>query len=98
MAHRRFALVQSGFAAAPPGEARPLPVLGPSHEFRAQRVALDITEHGRQMVVVLDGKGLESALPDMSRGAVMAMVSPGVGREQPLDPAAQIAVMSGPRD
>ena len=34
------------------------------------------------MVVILDGKGLEAPLPDVASGAVMAMVAPGVRREQ----------------
>jgi hypothetical protein len=47
------------------------------------------------MVVVLDGERLEPPLPDMAAGAVVAVLASGVGHEQPLHPAAQVAVGSG---
>ena len=57
-----------------------------------QRVTLDITEHGHQMLVVLDWEGFETALPDMACRVVMAMVPAGMRREQPLHPAAEITI------
>lgn len=48
------------------------------------------------MVVLLDGKGLEAALPDMTARMVMAMVPSHVGREQPLHPTTQVAVGQRP--
>jgi uncharacterized membrane protein len=47
---------------------------------------------------LLDGKSLEAALPHMPAAVVMTMVSPHVRGEQPLHPAAQIAVAARPED
>jgi hypothetical protein len=44
------------------------------------------------MIVVLHGERLESTLPDVARGAVMALIPPGVGHEEPLHPPAHVAV------
>jgi site-specific DNA recombinase len=43
------------------------------------------------------GGCLESPLPDVPRGAAMAMVAPGMRREQPLHPTSQVAIMMGPQ-
>ena len=70
-------------------------VLGSRHQLGPQRIALDIAEHRNEMVVILDGTGLEAPLPDVPCGAVMPMVALGVRREQPLHPTSQVAIMMG---
>jgi len=47
------------------------------------------------VVVVLDREGLEAALPDMAAGAVAAVIATGVGGEQPLHPAPEVAIGLG---
>jgi hypothetical protein len=49
------------------------------------------------VLVPLNGKCLEPTLPDVSAAAVVAMVSPDVAGEQPLHPAAEVAVLAGPQ-
>jgi hypothetical protein len=44
------------------------------------------------MIVVLDDERLESPLPNVPAGTVMAVIASGVGHEQPLHPSAQVAV------
>jgi len=40
------------------------------------------------MGIVLNGKGLEAALPDTAASLVMAVVSPDMAGQQPLHPPA----------
>ena len=49
------------------------------------------------MVIILNRKGLEAPLPDVSCSAVMAMVAPGMRREQLLHPTSQVAIMMRPQ-
>ena len=44
------------------------------------------------MIAILHRKRLESTLPHVARGAIMAMISPGVGHEQPLHSPAHVTV------
>ena len=50
------------------------------------------------MVVLLNRERLESALPDMSTGMVMFLVSANMGREQPVNPSAEVPVLPRPED
>src|ERR1035438_2510204 len=49
------------------------------------------------MLVLLDRKRLETPLPDVSAGMVVAMVSPHMRSQQPLHPAAQVAIAVRPQ-
>src|SRR5271157_1978360 len=44
----------------------------------------------------LDGKGLEPALPDVSAGMVMPLVTPDMGCQEPVHPAAQVPILGRP--
>jgi hypothetical protein len=44
------------------------------------------------VVVVLNGKRLESSLPDMTTAVIVTMVAADVRRQQPLHPTAQITI------
>lgn len=48
------------------------------------------------MLVLLDGKGLEAALPNVPAATVVSMIAPHVRREQPLHPTAEVAVAMRP--
>jgi hypothetical protein len=48
------------------------------------------------VVVVLNGKRLESPLPDMTAAVVVPMVAADVRRHQPLHPTAQITIFVRP--
>jgi hypothetical protein len=50
------------------------------------------------MVILLDRKGLETALPDVAAGMVMAVIAADVGVHQPGHPGAQVAVADRPED
>jgi hypothetical protein len=50
------------------------------------------------MFIVLNGEGLEPALPDVTIGAVSAVVSANVCGEQPLHPPAEVSVVPRPQD
>ena len=47
------------------------------------------------MTVVLDDERLESPLPNVPDGTVVAVITSGMGHEQPLHPSAQVAVGLG---
>jgi len=76
----------------------PMPVFRTADELRAKRISLDIAEYGQIMFVLLDRKGLEPPLPDMAAAAVMTVITTHMGRQQPLHPTAEIAVVVRPKD
>ncbi len=47
------------------------------------------------MIILLDGKGLEPALPDVS--TVMPLVAPNMGCQEPVHPAAQVPILGRPK-
>ena len=49
-------------------------MLGLSNQFGTHRTALDVPQHGGQVIVVLQRKRLESSLPHVPGRAVMAMI------------------------
>src|SRR5271157_3594553 len=57
-------------------KAGPWPMLGSLDQSRTQRIPLDVPQHHSEVVILLDGKGLEPALPDVSAGMVMPLVAP----------------------
>ena len=54
------------------------------HQLRAHGIEQDIAEDGEQVVVLLNGKTLEPALPDMAVTAVVPMVATDVTGHPPL--------------
>src|SRR5262245_1466094 len=50
------------------------------------------------MVILLDRKGLETPLPHVAARGVVFEIPAHMGREQPLHPAAQVAVFVRPQD
>ncbi len=81
----------------PQAKARPTPIFRALDESRPQRIPLDITQHGEEVLVALDGKGFEPSLPDVPAAAVVAMVAANVTREQPLHPASEVAIGLRPK-
>ena len=79
-----------------PGQAGPWPVFSPLDQVGPEGVALDVTEDDAEVVIFLDGKGLEASLPDVAGGAVNGDVAADVGVHEPVHPAAQVAVVMGP--
>ena len=52
----------------------PWPILGSLDHSRTKRIPLDVPQHHWEVVILLDGEGLEPALPDVSTGMVMPLV------------------------
>jgi len=79
-------------------EAAPSPVLGPFHQARPQRVALDVTADGVKMLVALHRERLEPSLVQVPRagGMMVGVPAPGVGHGQPPHEPGEIAVAVGP--
>src|SRR5271157_3742614 len=66
-------------------EAGPSVVPGVGDHGRAQGVGLDVPQHHQEVLVVLDHRAPESALPDMSRGTVAPVILPRVSHSQRLE-------------
>ncbi len=86
------------FAAATPGQTRPGILLSASVRFRSQGIPLHVAQHRDKMLILLDGKRLETPLPDVAAAAVVPVVTTHMGRHQPLHPTAQIAAFAWPED
>jgi hypothetical protein len=82
----------------PQTEARPTPILRAIDKSCPQRISLGVAEHREQMLVALDRKGLEAALPDMPAAVVVPMIAADVAGEQSLHPTAEVAVAVRPED
>ena len=68
--------------AAPGVIVRPFDYLG------AHRVGFDISQHGEQVLVVLNDRAFESALPDVAARSVALMIPLSVRHEQTLHDSA----------
>ena len=79
-----------------PAQARPSPFFGSADQPRSQRVALDVPQNGQQVLIFLDRKRFEPALPDVTAGPVTPQVAAHVRGHQPMHPAADIAVLARP--
>src|SRR5271157_4392275 len=79
-------------------QAGPAPVFHPLHQAGPQRVAFDVPQHHPEMIVLLDREGFESALPDMPAGMVMFLVPTDMGRQQPVNPPADVPIVPGPKN
>ncbi len=78
-------------------QAGPFPVLTALDHVRSQRIALHITQHREIVFIGLDGKRLESPLPDMATALVMPMITANVRRHEPLHPATQVPILMRPQ-
>ena len=78
----------------------PSPVLSLCHESRAEGITLDVPRDREIMGVVLDGKGLKSALIEVSRsgGLVLGVPPLGMGERKPTHEAREVVVGAGPDD
>src|SRR5271157_1464822 len=76
----------------------PWPILGSLDQSRTKRIPLDVPQHQSEVVNLLNGKGLESALPDMPAGMVMFLVPTDMGRQQPVNPPADVPIVPGPKN
>ena len=57
-------------------KTRPWPILGSLDQSRTKRIPFDVPQYHSEVSILLDGKGLEPALPDVSAGMVMPLVAP----------------------
>jgi hypothetical protein len=89
---RHRAGVQRRPVVAGQSEAAVRPVLSAADQVGPQGVAFDVPQHGQQVLILLNGERLEASLPDVAAAAVMAMVPADVRGQQPLRPAAEVAV------
>ena len=62
----------------------PWPVQHLLYQSCSNRIAENISDHGQEMAVLLNGKALKSPLPDMSMAPVMFVISSDVARHPPL--------------
>src|SRR5204862_97706 len=78
-------------------KAAPFPVLWPTDQTCSKRVSLDIPAETQEVVVVVDGKRLESALIDGAGagGVVPDMPTLGVTTGKPVHECRQVAVGNG---
>src|SRR5205085_2220773 len=97
----------SGFRAPPEpsfivggrsGLARPAGRVKGGFQAQLRGGPLDTAQGGAQMIVLLDGKGFEAALPDMAAASVALPVAVDVGGQQPLHPPAQVPIPARPED
>lgn len=79
-------------------QARPAPVPRAVYQLCPYGIEQDITEDGEQVVVVLNGKTLEAALPHMAVTPVMPMVAPDMTGHPPLHKRAEGLCSSGRND
>ena len=70
--------------------AAPVPVTRSRHQSGPYRVSLDVPQHGKQVFVLLDRKGLVWSLPDPTGGCVAKMVAMRVCCEQPVYPTTDV--------
>ena len=75
-------------------QTAPLPILGALNDCSAQRISFHVSDHDQQMCVALHREGLESPLPYVPVGAMMAMISSHVTGQQPLHPRAQVGMLA----
>lgn len=68
---------------------QPAPVLRVVHQLRADGIEQDIAENREEMRVVLNGKTLEAALPDMAMTPVVPMITPHMTGHPPLHERAE---------
>ena len=75
----------------------PWPILGSLDQSRTKRIPFDVPQYHSEVVILLDREGFESALPDMPAGMVMFLVPTDMGRQQPVNPPADVPIVPGPK-
>jgi hypothetical protein len=53
-----------------PTETGPPPFFRSFDQTCPQRIPFDVSNHGQQVIILLNGKGLETPLPEMPKGAM----------------------------
>ena len=79
------------------GRARPTPTLAMRHQARTDWIAFDVAQHSEQVIVFLDWKGPESALPNMAAAVIVLMVTTHMGREQLHHAITQFSILARPK-
>ena len=89
-----------GRAMLSPPQTAEGPVFCPLAQTGSQRIPLDISQHGQQVLILLNGKRLESSLVEVagSFGAVMGVPPHGVRVRQPAEEVRELRVGLGPYD
>ena len=62
----------------------------------ARKDCLDVTQHDAKVFILLDRECFEPALPDVTTTMIMTEIAADVSVQQPLHPAAQIAIADRP--
>jgi hypothetical protein len=83
---------------SPRARTRPRPTHRIGGELSAHRIALDVPQNRQQVLVLLNGEGLEPPLPDSADRRMAPAVIVDMRREEPLHPSAQVTVKVGPQD
>ena len=65
-------------------QTRPRPLRDRLHDLGTNGVAQHVAQHGEQVVILLNRKTFEAALPDMAMTPVMPMIAAYVARHPPL--------------
>jgi hypothetical protein len=87
--------VQQGLFTAR-AQTRPRPLLGTLRQRRTQRIPLDVSQHNPKVFILLDWECFEASLPDVARAVIMSEIAAGMSGEQPVHPAAQVAIVNRP--
>ena len=82
----------------PPPEAAPTPLIRPCHQFRSQRISLDVPHNLVEIRIGLHGKRLVPALVDMPHAHLFAMLLPvaDVPDDQFLHEGSKLAILLRP--
>ena len=89
-----------GSPAMPAVKTAPAPVLRTPHQVGPQGVPLHVTADRKEVLVILDGEGLEPALIKVSRATVVPICMPplGVSQRQPSSESRQLTIPLRPDD
>jgi hypothetical protein len=71
-------------------------VLGTLDQQRSEGIALDVTEYDAKMFIFSDCECFETTLPDVTRAVIMSKIAGGTRGQQPMHPAAQVAIVDRP--
>lgn len=77
--------------------AGPAPIGGSQDQIGSDRISLNVAHHGKQVSVLLNWKRFEPTLPDTSGCSPKLVIATHMRGEQPLHPAAEIAVLERPK-
>ena len=81
-----------------PMQTSPTPIFRPGNQLCAQRVAFNVSQDRKQVMVRLNEEGLVPSLPKPSRAVVLAVMSTNIGRKQPAHPVREICIVERPHD